>query len=51
MPEGVVWYDSADSVCANGEAKVRPQWRTSAANLKKPMTHRYGSVRELAAVE
>jgi hypothetical protein len=44
---GVVWYDPADSIYANGQAKVRPQWRTGSRNLRETMGTLYGAVREI----
>jgi len=32
---GLIYYDPADSLYANGEPKVRPQWRMSSANLER----------------
>lgn len=41
---GLVYYDPADSVYANGDQKVRPQWRTSSANLERTMGRLYSKV-------
>lgn len=45
--EGLVYYDPADSVYANGAQKVRPQWRMSSANLEHAMGQLYSAVRRL----
>lgn len=42
---GLVWYDPADSIYADGTAKVRPQWRTGSRHLKQTMHTLYGSAR------
>lgn len=44
---GLVYYDPADSVYANGDQKVRPQWRTSSANLRRTMERLYSNVRRV----
>ncbi len=41
---GLVYYDPADSVYANGDQKVRPQWRMSSANLERTMWKLYSAV-------
>jgi hypothetical protein len=43
--KGLVWYDPADSIYATGEAKVRPQWRTSASKLAATMGQLYSASR------
>lgn len=45
---GLVYYDPADSVYADGDQKVRPQWRMSSANLERTMTKLYSEVRRVA---
>lgn len=45
---GLVYYDPADSVYANGDQKVRPQWRMSSANLEQTMGKLYSNVRRVA---
>ena len=45
---GLVYYDPADSVYADGEQKVRPQWRTSSANLERTMGKLYAEVKRVA---
>jgi hypothetical protein len=45
---GLVYYDPADSTYANGDQKVRPQWRMSSANLELAMARLYSSVRRVA---
>lgn len=40
---GVVFYDPADSVYADGKAKVRSQWRVNAASLLPAMKRLYTS--------
>ncbi len=45
---GLVYYDPADSVYANGTQKVRPQWRMSSANLERTMGKLYSNVRRVA---
>ena len=45
--DGLVWYDPADSIYASGEAKVRPQWRTSASRLEATMTRLYSASRRI----
>lgn len=45
---GLVYYDPADSIYANGDQKVRPQWRMSSANLGHTMMRLYAAVRRVA---
>ena len=45
---GLVYYDPADTVYANGDQKVRPQWRMSSANLEYTMAKLYATVRCVA---
>lgn len=45
--DGLVWYDPADSIYASGEAKVRPQWRTSASRLEATMRRLYSASRRI----
>lgn len=45
--DGLVWYDPADSIYSSGEAKVRPQWRTSASRLEATMTRLYSASRRI----
>ena len=45
---GLVYYDPADSVYADGDQKVRPQWRMSSANLERTMKKLYSEVRRVA---
>lgn len=42
---GLVWYDPADSIYADGKAKVRPQWRTGSRLLEQTMRGLYSNVR------
>jgi hypothetical protein len=44
---GLVYYDPADSVYADGEQKVRPQWRMSSANLERAMGKLYADVKRV----
>jgi hypothetical protein len=44
---GLVWYDPADSIYANGKPKVRSQWRTQSRHLETTMRTLYGSSRLL----
>lgn len=44
---GLVYYDPADSVYADGDQKVRPQWRMSSANLERTMRKLYLEVRRV----
>lgn len=44
---GVVYYDPADSIYANGEAKVRSQWRINGGTLKAAMALLYKSTEEI----
>lgn len=44
---GLVWYDPADSIYADGEAKVRPQWRTGARKLEQTMQSLYANTRRV----
>jgi hypothetical protein len=44
---GVVFYDPADSIYADGKAKVRPQWRINASRLSKTIAPLYNSVEEV----
>jgi hypothetical protein len=44
---GVVWYDPADSIYADGQAKVRPQWRTGSRRLEETMRSLYANVRRV----
>lgn len=46
--DGLIYYDPADSVYADGEPKVRPQWRMSSANLEHTMGKLYSSVRRIS---
>jgi hypothetical protein len=41
---GLVWYDPADSIYADGRAKVRSQWRIGAKRLEQTMGKLYGAV-------
>lgn len=45
---GLVWYDPADSIYADDECKVRPQWRTSASKLEQTMGRLYSEVRRIS---
>ena len=45
--DGLVWYDPADSIYADGECKVRPQWRTSASKIEQTMGRLYSEVRRI----
>lgn len=45
---GLVWYDPADSVYADGKPKVRPQWRTGSRLLEQTMTSLYSNVRRIS---
>lgn len=45
---GVIYYDPAHSVYADGEPKVRPQWRMSSANLEPTIGKLYSSVRRIS---
>ena len=42
---GLVWYDPADSIYADGKPKVRPQWRTGSRLLQQTMSRLYSNVR------
>ena len=42
---GLVWYDPADSIYADGKPKVRPQWRTGSRLLEQTMRQLYSNVR------
>lgn len=42
---GLVWYDPADSIYADGKPKVRPQWRTGSRLLAQTMRQLYAEVR------
>ncbi|MGN6155399.1 MAG: MvaI/BcnI family restriction endonuclease [Sphingomicrobium sp.] len=44
---GLVWYDPADSIYADGTAKVRPQWRTGSRRLEQTMHTLYRSARQV----
>ena len=44
---GLVWYDPADSIYADGKPKVRPQWRTGSRLLEQTMSQLYSSVRRV----
>ena len=44
---GLVWYDPADSVYADGKPKVRPQWRTGSRLLEQTMAFFYSNVRRI----
>lgn len=43
IDRGVVFYDPADTIYANGKAKVRSQWRLNAADLPRAMESLYAS--------
>ncbi|PCJ61079.1 MAG: hypothetical protein COA65_02350 [Rhodospirillaceae bacterium] len=43
---GVVYYDPADSIYADGKAKVRPQWRINTSRLKETLGPLYNIVNE-----
>ena len=43
--DGLVWYDPAHSIYADGQCKVRPHWRTSASKLEQTMGRLYSDVR------
>lgn len=45
--DGLVWYDPADSIYADGKPKVRPQWRTGSRLLEQTMTRLYLNVRRI----
>jgi hypothetical protein len=45
--DGLVWYDPADSIYADGECKVRPQWRTGSSKLEQTMARLYAEVRRI----
>ena len=45
--DGLVWYDPADSIYADGECKVRPQWRTGSSKLELTMGRLYSEVRRI----
>lgn len=45
--DGLVYYDPADSIYANGQQKVRPQWRISSSGLEQGMRRLYASVRRV----
>ncbi|MGI4876946.1 MAG: hypothetical protein ACRYG4_05620 [Janthinobacterium lividum] len=49
--DGLVWYDPADSIYADSQAKVRPQWRTSASRLEVTMRRLYADSRKVMIVE
>ena len=44
---GLVWYDPADSIYADGKPKVRPQWRTGSRLLGQTMARLYFNVRRI----
>tara|TARA_R110000868_G_scaffold70819_3_gene207977 strand:+ start:15116 stop:16474 length:1359 start_codon:yes stop_codon:yes gene_type:complete len=44
---GAVYYDPADSIYADGKAKVRSQWRINSSGLKDAMKALYTSVEEI----
>jgi hypothetical protein len=44
---GLVWYDPADSIYADGRPKVRPQWRTGSRLLEQTMSRLYANVRRI----
>ncbi len=44
---GYVFYDPADTIYADGRAKVRSQWRVNAKDLKGLMSLLYGKVSEV----
>jgi len=44
---GLVWYDPADSIYADGKPKPRPQWRTGAGKLEQTMRTLYAAVRTI----
>lgn len=41
IDRGLVFYDPADTVYADGKTKVRPQWRVNAATLREAMALLY----------
>jgi hypothetical protein len=45
--DGLVWYDPADSIYADDECKVRPQWRTSSSKLEQTMGRLYSEVKRI----
>lgn len=44
---GAIYYDPADSIYADGRAKVRSQWRINSSGLKEAMKTLYASVEEI----
>ena len=45
--DGLVYYDPADTIYPNGQQKVRPQWRLSAASLERTMGRLYLAVNKV----
>jgi hypothetical protein len=43
IDRGVIFYDPADTIYADGKAKVRSQWRINASDLPTAMASLYGS--------
>jgi len=43
--DGLVWYDPADSIYADGTPKVRSQWRTGSRSLEQTMRRLYSEVK------
>ena len=44
---GAVYYDPADSIYPDGQAKVRPQWRINTKGLKTALEPLYRTVEEI----